>query len=78
LAHEAGHYLGLFHPHEVDYRSWDALEDTPDCEGSGVCDTSLQGNLMYPYPICSVSSCRPQEELTTDQTGVMHRYVGVD
>ena len=77
MAHETGHYLGLFHPVEAEYDGWDALEDTPYCESEAACHALLENNLMFPYPVCGFSTCQPQGELTEEQGGVMHRYVGV-
>ena len=49
LAHETGHYLGLFHTTETDQRTTDPLRDTPNCRGSdfpfGCPDET---NLMFP------------------------------
>jgi hypothetical protein len=58
LAHEAGHYLGLFHTTEAEGTLFDPLDDTPRCErdrdvdGSGLLDfTECLGagaeNLMF-------------------------------
>ena len=77
MAHEVNHYLGLFHPVEVDFARWDALGDTPNCSDESNCHEVLAENLMFPYPICSLTSCLPQETLTEQQKGVLHRYVGV-
>jgi hypothetical protein len=51
MAHEVGHYLGLFHTTEQDVRSTDPLPDTPNCRGnnnfpSGCADGD---NLMFPF-----------------------------
>jgi hypothetical protein len=81
MAHEVGHYLGLFHPVEQDYRSWDALSDTEECSAWAACDTRLGSNLMYPYPVCDgrgASSCVRQTEVTDAQAGVLHRWIGVE
>ena len=77
LAHEVGHYMGLFHPVESGYAEYDALDDTVECGGETACDTALGDNLMYPYPVCEDwSSCTPQDQLSDGQTGVKHRYTG--
>jgi len=76
MAHETGHYMGLYHPVESDFLEWDALEDTPQCDSQGECESEMSTNLLYPYPICSFGECIPQVELTTDQQGVLHRYLG--
>lgn len=82
LAHEVGHYAGLFHPVESGYDAWDALSDTPECGSEGDCDRRLGTHLMYPYPLCGLAgtpdSCATQDVLSADQAGVLHRYVGVD
>lgn len=77
MAHETGHYMGLFHPVESDQSSFDALDDTARCESSSSCEDALGDNLMFPYPICTSEGCPPQGDLSGDQAGVMHRYVGV-
>ena len=76
MAHETGHYIGLYHPVESDYLAWDALEDTVECFDSWDCEAALSTNLMYPYPICSGNSCVQQTELSQNQQAVVHRYTG--
>jgi hypothetical protein len=81
MAHEVGHYLGLFHPVEADYRHWDALADTEECGGWRACDDGLGANLMYPYPVCTgatAGSCVRQTVLSDAQSGVVHRWIGVE
>lgn len=77
MAHEAGHYLGLYHPVEQGWSYWDALSDTSHCQSTGNCESSLGDNLMFPYPICSGSGCVEQSLLTNEQAGVVRNYVGV-
>jgi hypothetical protein len=78
MAHELGHYLGMFHPVEDGYQYWDALDDTPPCSTRQECDAQLGSNLMYWITLCDRQGCDPQEDLTADQKGVMQRYVGVE
>ena len=52
IAHEVGHYVGLFHPVESDYDSWDAIPDTVECKEFYTCEQQLGKILMYPYPVC--------------------------
>lgn len=77
MAHEIGHMLGLFHPVDLGYDRWDALDDTENCESESACQTALGSNLMYPTALCSQSSCLTQDAITINQAGVMHRYTGV-
>jgi hypothetical protein len=76
LAHEAGHYIGLFHPVESNYNAWDALSDTEECEGRNDCESVFAHNLMFPYSICDNTSCNPTDEMSDQQVGVTQRYTG--
>jgi hypothetical protein len=89
MAHEVGHFLGLFHPVELATDGgdraarWDALADTPECADlSGDCVDALGTNLMYPTPVCAPggSGCTllRQETITADQRAVQQRYVTVE
>ena len=75
MAHEIGHYMGLYHPVESSYTYWDALEDTEECSNWNSCEAQLGENVMFPYPIC-YGACVQQTALTADQSGVLHRYTG--
>lgn len=50
MAHEAGHYLGLFHTTEQNQRSTDPIQDTPACTGGQNFPTGCPDwtNLMFP------------------------------
>ncbi len=76
LAHEVGHYSGLFHPVEDGFQYWDAIDDTSHCTSMGACESDLGTNLMFPYPICDWTSCTPQDQLSDGQVGVSQRYTG--
>lgn len=81
LAHELGHYMGLFHPVDYDARyapfAWDALSDTDECRDLDDCDVALGDNNMYPFPVCpSFDNCTFQQVLSTDQAAVLHRHTG--
>jgi hypothetical protein len=76
MAHESGHFIGLFHPVEIDWTYFDAMDDTPRCSSQRECESDLGDNLMFPYPVCG-NACDPQEELTDEQSVVMNNYVGV-
>lgn len=77
MAHESGHYLGLFHPVEMTYDAWDALDDTAQCSSMSQCDSKLGDNLMYPYPVCSGSGCVEQRGITDDQSTAAHNWIGI-
>jgi len=76
LAHEVGHYVGLFHPVEDGWGFWDAIDDTDRCTSRNQCESALGSNLMFPYPVCSFSDCVAQNDLTSGQQAVMQRYTG--
>jgi len=77
LAHEVGHYIGLFHPVESEYNAWDALSDTSDCSSANACENELGNNLMFPYPICYANGgCDPQDQLSDQQVGITQLYTG--
>lgn len=79
IAHEVGHYLGLFHPVEDGFTYWDYLDDTEECTNRTNCEDVLGTNLMFPYPICAVyNACDPQDQLSAKQVGVIQHYVGVE
>ncbi len=78
MAHEVGHFLGLFHPVETSWETWDVLDDTPTCDNEFECVQELGDNLMFPFPVCAGFTCTPQDIITDEQSDVMHRYVGVD
>lgn len=76
IAHEVGHFAGLFHPVEMTWDYWDALEDTERCTNANRCESDLEDNLMFPYPVCSRTSCTEQTQLSDGQVGVTQRYTG--
>lgn len=87
FAHEVGHYLGLFHPIELDgligfiAMGEDSLPDTPTCFTLFDCleNESLVRNLMFPTPLPSEDGeTFPQNLLTAQQRGVLNRSVIVD
>lgn len=78
MAHEVGHYLGLFHPVEVDWEDWDALEDTVQCGGETPCTNKLGDHMMFPFPVCGIATCQPQTVISEDQGSVLQSAVGVD
>jgi hypothetical protein len=76
LAHEVGHYMGLFHPVEDGWQWYDAIDDTAECTSANTCQNQLGDNLMFPYPVCDFTSCLAQDQLTDAQNGVKQRYTG--
>jgi hypothetical protein len=76
LAHEVGHFFGLFHPTEMDGATQDPISDTPTCDfdpedpwGLGDCD-SLD-NVMFPAMTLEM------DQLTEGQCFVVRGYQGV-
>jgi len=78
MAHEVGHYLGLFHPVELTWDAWDVLDDTAECDGPDKCENQLGTNLMFPYPLCGGFACTPQDDITDGQAGVTNRYTATE
>ncbi len=76
LAHEVGHYMGLYHPVEDGWEYWDALGDTVECSNTEDCEGQLGDNLMFPYPVCTFTECVPADQISADQAGASHRYTG--
>jgi hypothetical protein len=80
MAHEAGHYLGLFHPIELSNGqvvSVDPLTDTDECSTEVACvaNPSLFNNLMYPN---GDNGAGEAGLLTPQQRGVLNLQVLVD
>ncbi|HMO18473.1 MAG TPA: hypothetical protein PJ989_10325 [Oligoflexia bacterium] len=77
IAHEAGHYLGLFHPVEINrtggaisFEGEDPLGDTPLCRNPNECIAiGLARNLMFPTVIDPTS---PQQDITPEQADVLN------
>ena len=59
LAHEVGHYLGLFHTAEKDGMLYDTLDDTPEDAG---------GNFMF------WSYSPEQTEISEDQSHILRSH----
>ena len=77
MAHEVGHFLGLYHPVEMGWNYWDALSDTDECQSTKTCESALADNLMFPYPVCGNGGCTQQVDLSNAQVGVLGLNVGV-
>lgn len=69
LAHEMGHFLGLFHTTEVDAVMADDLTDTPECPADAWRRPDLPcpdfPNLMFPY-------AHPGAQVTAQQVQMLH------
>lgn len=76
MAHEVGHFVGLYHPVESGRNAWDAIDDTKRCTSTDSCESALSSNLMFPYPVCG-RECVAQTELSDGQVAVMLNHVGV-
>jgi hypothetical protein len=75
MAHEVGHYMGLYHPVESSYTYWDALDDTVECRNATQCEEQLGTNLMFPYSICNGQGCVVTDQMSPGQVAVKQRYV---
>ncbi|MEM9192103.1 MAG: hypothetical protein AAGF12_23220 [Myxococcota bacterium] len=61
LAHEIGHYLGLFHTTENMSAAFDPLDDTPQCETGFPDDCPDRTNLMFPLAGFEARSLTPDQ-----------------
>ncbi len=61
LAHEVGHYLGLFHTSEVQGRGFDPLDDTPQCRDNFPEGCPDLGNLMFPLARSQNAELTPKQ-----------------
>jgi hypothetical protein len=82
MAHEGGHFLGLFHTTEADGNAFDPLRDTPEC-GSG---RDRNGDGVVAYDECLSDGARnlmfwaagdEAEQLSGDQGFVVIRNPGL-
>ena len=84
MAHEVGHFLGLFHPVEISDQvvvGVDPLDDTPSCFTYNDCvdNDDLVSNLMFPFAVPdNDGGYLHQNQLTTDQRAVQNLYIAVD
>ena len=60
LAHEVGHYLGLFHTSEQNGFSFDVLEDTAECSRISPNCPDID-NLMFPFAGSTSSTITPDQ-----------------
>ena len=84
FAHEAGHFIGLFHPVELIGLSVignDPLTDTDLCSSTTEClsNSDLIHNLMFPTPVLDSSGLLVrQNQLSSQQRSVLNQYIAVD
>lgn len=86
IAHESAHYIGLFHPAEIQnsgtpVTEFDPLPDTETCPSYQACvaNQSLVHNLMFPISMVgSDGKFVTQDQLTSQQRGVLNLYIAVD
>ncbi len=84
MAHESGHFAGLFHPVDFSGQSVDGedpLSDTPVCSVLFDCasNTNLITNLMFATPVSDGNGgLIPQDQLSPQQRAVVNRYAVVD
>lgn len=60
MAHEAGHFFGLFHPTELDLSGNDPLDDTPECIDPE--DDGCAENVMWPNPQVGTATTFSREQ----------------
>jgi hypothetical protein len=84
MAHEMGHYLGLFHafeqadPETDVVSAWDALDDTPTCSDSAECEALFATNVMVPYTVYGEDDLPiPADQLSPMQAQQMQHYTGI-
>lgn len=82
MAHEVGHFHGLFHPVEIESLDQaDPLTDTPACGSNAECEANptLVGNLMFPTPVGDgAGGVIRQNQITAQQREVLNRYIAVE
>ena len=84
IVHEAGHFMGLFHPIDfsgVSVQFTDPLDDTASCSFITEClsNSDLIRNFMYPSPVSDgAGSFVEQNIVTSNQRSVLNRYLAVD
>ena len=72
MAHEVGHFLGLFHTTELGGRSADPISDTPECPSGDISDYNRivncpdYSNLMFP-----TASFRNSVEVSAQQAEIL-------
>jgi hypothetical protein len=71
LAHEIGHFMGLYHTSEKDGAAHDVLSDTPECSEAFACDAEFEKNLMT--SAFWLSGPTTVRELFTEQQGEVIR-----
>lgn len=65
VAHEIGHYLGLFHTTETDGERHDPIADTPECDADAFpLECPDLGNLMFPLALPRNTSLTPGQAHT--------------
>jgi hypothetical protein len=69
IAHELGHYLGLYHTTEEEGQYHDPITDTPECRGDTPSSCPDGSNLMFVFAEDGVT----QEILTEGQRSVLRK-----
>lgn len=84
MAHEGGHYLGLFHTSEAKGTTFDPIDDTPECpaskhdtNGDGRVDGNECASAGAPNLMFWASTGKPQDEITPQQQFVLQRNPSV-
>ncbi|MCW5803016.1 MAG: hypothetical protein KIT31_11575 [Deltaproteobacteria bacterium] len=67
VAHEVGHFMGLYHTSEANGQNHDPLPDTPECSGIG-CSSDFEKNIM------SSGGGAQRTKITPDQAFVIQHH----
>ncbi|VAX14826.1 hypothetical protein MNBD_NITROSPINAE04-1272 [hydrothermal vent metagenome] len=84
IAHEVGHYLGLYHPTERSGKTFDPISDTPECraetydtDGDGVVTSNECKNLDGPNLMFWSSASYVQDTFSSMQEDAIKRHPSV-
>ncbi|MEM6289946.1 MAG: zinc-dependent metalloprotease family protein [Myxococcota bacterium] len=76
LAHELGHFMGLYHPSEASGSGHDPLSETSECSTPSTCDDAFRQNIMTSSAWLTGAGLDPavRMTLTSGQGRVIRRH----